>query len=438
MRSNRPKRRGGKSPGWNYDWGPARWVHITTRTKSRPEYIGFVDDDDGPHVYLIRPKIRNARGEWLDSWTWREKVGPLPELKDGMEYFGEVIVYKWDITKVQEIAYPGEIDRCWFCGKRISEGRFCEPRHEFVFRMMGLGMEMLDENDSGPRRWTAEDRPLELEQRFTLENIKSEIERASAETEKEFAVKLGIVSKLIENETQLSGIYIQQCLTKDTIGIKYRENFVLNNTIGNLPYRSISALTLIRGSLYGSARPIIRQFFESLIIAKYAEHDPELAKKWQDQDESSRRADQVSLSGDVFNSLERHGKEVKALRATWRDLCAMSHATRQSQQVLRVPDPDKPEDFEEQLRISSYSANTEYTLDLLFLMLAMNFHLIVAHLAKKADKWWFGRVEDSYGSRKREVELKNQVAPLIAKFLRVSIARDLLLQNIKEYRKSWT
>jgi hypothetical protein len=430
-----------KSPAWNYDWGSARWVHITTRNKSRPEYIGFVDEDEGPHVYLIRPLILNKDGKWLDSWTWREKIGPLPELKMPGDYFGEVIVYKWDIVKIQEIDYPGEIARCWYCGRRIPKGRFCEPKHEFVFRMMGLGSEMLDEDEVGPGRWTAEDSSLELERQYSLENITSDIERVKVKTEKDFADKIETITKLMEHETALSGIYLQQCMTKDKIGIGYKQNFVLNNTIGNQPYRSVSALLLIRNSLYGSARPILRQFFESLIIAKYAEQDPSLARKWHVQDESSHPSEQVSLSRDVLGTLGKRGKEVSALRRTWRDLCSMTHATRQSQQVLRVPDPAEPEEFEEYLRISDYSANTEYSLDLLFLVLAMNFHLISDHLAKKADRWWFGNVKDSYGSYKREKQLKRSIKSLMKSYFeeskRLPGAVEMLRKNIQEYEAPW-
>lgn len=133
---------------WHFDWDSARWVYLETNIKSRPAYIGFVDEDMGPHVYLLCPLIRNGEGRWIDSWTWREELGQLPHLK-GMDpggYYGEVIVYKWTIKRIKEVDdhHPPEIGRCWSCGKRVTRGRFCDdPGHEAAFRMMGLDQEMI-------------------------------------------------------------------------------------------------------------------------------------------------------------------------------------------------------------------------------------------------------------------------------------------------------
>ncbi len=280
-----------------------------------------------------------------------------------------------------------------------------------------------------------------MERLFDFGNIMAEIEQTKAITEKAFAPKIEIISGLIEHETKLGGIYSNQCMTKQQMGSVYEDNVALNNTVGNQPYRSISTLLLIRNSLYGSARPTLRQFFESLIIAKYAELDPSLASRWHAQDESTLPSKQVSLTRDVLSVLTRKGKEVGALRQTWRDLCLMSHATRQSQQVLRVPDLNDPEQFEKYLEVSNYFGNTEYSLDLLFLMLVMNFHLIVAHLGRKAYRWWFGYVEDPFGSYKRERVLKKNIRLLINQYFVESknqpFARKMLRKNIFEYRRKW-
>ncbi len=333
------------------------------------------------------------------------------------------------------------MNRCWYCGNRISKGRFCQPSHEFVFSMMGLDLEMLENGDAAPMRWTSKDSSLQLERQYDLRNITAEIEKAKAKVEKEFKEKIKIISGLIEHETKLSGIYLHQCLTKQRIGTKYKENVVLNNTIGNQPYRSISTLLLIRSSFYGSARPILRQFFESLIITKYAEHNSDLGKRWHAQNESNSSSEQVSLSRDVLIPLLKRGKEVGALRETWRSLCAMSHATRQSQQVLRVPNPDEKGQFEEYLGVANFDANTEFSLDLLFLMLAMNSRLIKDHLAKKANRWWFGELEDAYGSYRRERTLRRRITHLINEYFVRSknqpYASKMLRNNILEYSKSW-
>jgi hypothetical protein len=119
----------------------------------------------------------------------------------------------------------------------------------------------------------------------------------------------------------------------------------------------------------------------------------------------------------------------------------MTHATRQSQQVLRVPDPSDPEQFQKYLQVSNHFRNTEYSLDLLFLALAMNFHLIVGHLSRKAYRWWFGYLEGPYGSYKRERALKKNIRLLISQYFVESqsqpFASKMLRRNIFEYKRKW-
>lgn len=350
-----------------------------------------------------------------------------------------MIVYKWDVLDIQEIEYPGEIDRCWFCGNKIPSGRFCEPRHEYVFRRMDLDKEMLEPNDGYRGRWTRRDSLLDFERLFDIKTLGYELKKTKAKTRDKFGAKIDLISQIIRLQTRLSGIYTQQCMTKEEIGLGSNENYVLRNTIGNQPYRSLSALMLIRNTFYGSARPIIRQFFESLMIAKYAEYDPAVATRWHDQDESKPES-QVNLS-DVLRPLNKIGKKNTRLRETWRVLCAMTHATRVSQQVLRLPDPAKPEDVTKLLDTSQYFENTEYSLDLLFLVLATNFHLITVFLAKKAEGWWFGDRQDAYGSFKREKTLTKSINSLIQQYLDDTMLNlpvyQMLRENLDEFEVSW-
>ena len=129
---------------WNYDWDSARWVFIETNIKSRPAIIGFVDEDEGIRVYLLCPTIRTKEGKWVDSWTWREEIGPLPQLPGGHEFFGEVVVYKPSIKKIRELRDDDapSFGRCWRCGTRIERGRFCSPACEAGWRFLGLDSEM--------------------------------------------------------------------------------------------------------------------------------------------------------------------------------------------------------------------------------------------------------------------------------------------------------
>ena len=127
----------------------SRWVHIKTRLKSRPEIIGFPDEDEGPRIYFLCPMILDKEGKWVDSWTWEEKYGHLPRIFENPPW-GEIIVYKWDVTEINEIdeSQAPILGRCWLCGVPVEPGaRMCSPEHAAVFVGMGLSDEMLPEDD---------------------------------------------------------------------------------------------------------------------------------------------------------------------------------------------------------------------------------------------------------------------------------------------------
>lgn len=93
------------------------------------------------------PSIRNKEGRWIDSWTWREEIVPLPNT--GTIPFGELVVYKPSIRKIKPIEdqHPAESGRCWYCGKRVERWKFCSPEHEVPIRVIGLDEEMLRDDE---------------------------------------------------------------------------------------------------------------------------------------------------------------------------------------------------------------------------------------------------------------------------------------------------
>ncbi len=130
-----------KSPAWKYDWSHARWVHLKTNLKSRPAYIGLVDDEEPVRIFLHFTMIRDGE-KWLNYWDWVERKGPLPGVN---QFFGCVAVNKGTITEIEEI---DEISlpitgRCLTCGSKIQEGKFCSQWCGSVFFEMGYSPELV-------------------------------------------------------------------------------------------------------------------------------------------------------------------------------------------------------------------------------------------------------------------------------------------------------
>ena len=279
---------------------------------------------------------------------------------------------------------------------------------------------------------------FESELQFDLTNITNEIDRSKKLVETTFFDKIRIITELVGAQTKLVGIYTSQLATRTRSGSKYKVNGVLATALFNFPYRSLSILSLVRNTFYGSARIVCRQFFESLIVAKYSEYEPPLVQKWNVQlEEKCDDASPIEVGpGKVFGRLESRGRNIESLRQTWKDLCKTTHPTPYSQQVLRVL---TPRDEKEASR--HFLGNTEYTLDLLLALLAMNFHLLVGHYGRKANRWWFGYLEDPLGCYDRERKLKENSKRLIREYFEKcgdrKGARGLWKRNIFEFRQSW-
>ncbi len=283
--------------------------------------------------------------------------------------------------------------------------------------------------------------------RFDVTNLSREIDQSKTLLQGKFDSKIRIIEALIRNEIELTGIYTSLILLRMQLRLNYPDNGVLNNTLLNLPYRAQSILLLIRNTYYGSARVVCRQFFESLLIAKFAEYDQAVLQKWIAKDDVNPKDDfsnDISLSVDVFRQLERSHKKVTNLRLTWRSLCNMDHPTRFSQQFLRLPDAEDENEVKKVHLDTHFFGNVEYTLDLLFTLTAMNLHLVLAHYGRKATvgKWYFRYFEDAIeGDYQYERKLKRECKQLIKEYFKASKTPDgairMWKQNISEFRQSW-
>lgn len=279
---------------------------------------------------------------------------------------------------------------------------------------------------------------------FSLKNILREIRINRTVLIKNYSNKINLIMKMIDHQNRLNGIYTRECMVKRRLGLKYEHNVLLANTLFNQTYLSLSILILLKQTLYGSARILLRQFFEALLIAKYSEQDASLTEKWKANVEGKTNIKRISVNVDVLSKLEKKGIDVSELRKTWKLLNLFVHSTPQAQQILRVPIVERDSDGKEveKWRESSYlMPNVEYTLDLLFLLLCMNFHLLISHLGRKARGYYFGYSKGPLNFYKRTKSLKNRHKLLVDKYFETNKKNrginKLLKRNIWQYRQNW-
>lgn len=285
---------------------------------------------------------------------------------------------------------------------------------------------------------------MAIEKQFNLENISKEIEITRKIIENYLSEKIDIITKIVDFQVRLAGIYSHECFIKQSMGLKYESNRVLNNTFGNLPYLSLSILHLIKNTLYGSARVLLRQFLEMLLIGKCSEYDESLIELWESQTENSSSSPKIFVGRHVFRKLEEKGIDISELKKTWKELCQCTHATKYAQQMLRVPivnNSSYKEEITKWIKETRLIPNLHYTLDLFFMLLCMNYHLLIGHLGKKAYRWYFGYTKDPLNSFEKEKKFKNEIKILFKKYFEINKEyrgiNELLKKNIFQYRQKW-
>jgi hypothetical protein len=283
-----------------------------------------------------------------------------------------------------------------------------------------------------------------IEKQFNLENISKEIEITREIIESYLSEKIGIITKIVDFQVRLTGIYLRECSIKQFMGLKYENNRALNNALGNMPYLSLSILYLTKSTLYGSARVLLRQFLEMLLIGKYGEYDKSLILLWESQVENNGRSPRISIQRHVFSKLEEQRIDISELKKTWKQLCQVTHATSYAQQVLRVPIADNSsykEEITKWIEETNLIPNLHYTLDLFFMLLCMNYHLLIGHFGKKAYRWYLGYTRDPANFFEKEKKLKNEIKILFKKYFEINKRyrgiNKILKKNIFQYKQKW-
>ncbi|MFA5125956.1 MAG: hypothetical protein WC462_03055 [archaeon] len=289
-----------------------------------------------------------------------------------------------------------------------------------------------------------------VEIQFNLANLKkSEKYFIKLMKKGKFSELISLLEEISDIQIRLSGIFMNLLDTKYVMGGAFVKNVVLNNALLNQPYINNSVFLLLRHGYYGSARVILRQNFEMLVVAKASEENKKYKKKWLNKRKTSDLTYNITL-GDVFSQMGDNRKQTQNLEAHWKDLCDMSHATAFAQQMLIIPDLEglrggsRKKEFYHWVNSSKFIPEMAMTLDFAFLNFLFFRHLVnLQH--KKARGWYMGYVNDPFYSEDRIKELKNRYDFLCKEYL---VKIDKLHHNnktiqksikkkVKEFRQSW-
>lgn len=253
---------------------------------------------------------------------------------------------------------------------------------------------------------------------------------------KVFDDKIKLIKKLIDYQVQLTDLYFRQRLAKEQLSEIYHDNKVEDMTLLNQINLSYSILILIESSFYGSARVILRQFFEFLIIGKFSEYDNgNIIRKWESKTSENREFD-ISLSRDVLHVI-RSKKNIDHLQKTWKTLSDMSHPTKYAQQV---PPFSSADDHLSWMKLSYQ--NIHFTFDLFFMMLCMNHHLLTQHWGRKSRGWYMGYHKDPVGFWQREKNIKEKTKTTMKEYFQLNeqygSINTKLKKTIFQYKQSWS
>ena len=165
---------------------------------------------------------------------------------------------------------------------------------------------------------------------FNLKTIKIEQKYTSKFIKTMFKEEIYILEKMIGLHIKLSGYFFKHAKIKKLLRLEYDENIVMDKVLFDQIYLGLSILEILKKGYYGSARVLLRQMFEMLMIAKCSEFDKEVREKFVKEEAQMK---------DVWEFLKKNQKKdaLKELKEKYKELCKYTHATPASQQPLRLP-----------------------------------------------------------------------------------------------------
>ena len=148
----------------------------------------------------------------------------------------------------------------------------------------------------------------------------------------------------------------------------------------------------------------------------------------------------ISLGTDVFDKLRKRKLDTSALDITWKDLCNATHATKYSQQVLRINRSETEKEFREELLEQGFFMHMDYSFDLLVVLLAMNYHLLVEHMAKRVSDPNSPVDDYEYLTMDEQAALKKTCEKAIGQYFKNLTnprASGLWMNNAIQYSQPW-
>jgi len=149
-------------------------------------------------------------------------------------------------------------------------------------------------------------------------------------------------------------------------------------------YSISSAIRLTIDGLVGSARIIMRNVFEFLLIAKYASisNDSTFITKWENGEE-------ISLSRQIFRNITYPKSD--EIKRFWNMLCRYTHGTVYSQQI----------------EIDSKDIKNDIKLNLLFIrmLLEMNYHVLNSHFTNDSISYYTNFYITNYSGEDSKIKV---------------------------------
>lgn len=251
---------------------------------------------------------------------------------------------------------------------------------------------------------------------------------------KVFERKIKLINKLIDSQTQLTSLFFQHLYIKDQLREVYKKNVVVDNALLSLTNLTYSIMTLLENSFYGSVRVLLRQYFEYLIVSKFSEFDDDnILKKWQAKSNDNTKFN-INLSHDILNKLT--GKNISEIRKMWKILSDASHPTKYAQQVPFVLTSENSVSW-----IKENFLNMHYTFDLYFMLVCMNYHLLISNWGRKSRRWYMGYDKDPVGDWKIEAKIKEEIKSTTKEYYENNKEYPVANKNIKkvisQYKQNW-
>jgi len=203
-----------------------------------------------------------------------------------------------------------------------------------------------------------------------------------------FHKDINLIEEIIDKQFFIASTYF--------ISLTFREsdrkerNLLISAFVKNL-YNIHCTLLLLKKGWYGSARILMRQCFEFLMIAKYSSisKDMKLVNEWEN-------GNKVWLTPDVFNKLSY--PDIYQFKDLWGALCKFSHATIYSQQ----------QNLDWKDSVSDISSSFVF----IEMFLECNHHLLCSHITESTMKYFVKRYGVAVGALNDINETKKEIGIL--------------------------